>query len=301
MKFQNTRVIWGEKKDGKMENKISEFGFKESKKKPDLFYKNIDNKIILFFDFRQINWEGHNKFYFKINHELTKEEKFCYNKIIVNEFFNVVKKIREPVDFNGLTECDVCKKKFIEEFGFSDWEYDEGGFACSEKCLKIIQIETNKIRRKIEERKVKRIFNIYEITRKALECPICKEKPKIKSDSSGITLEYKRHNHHIDYNTNETIIVCPSCHTKITFHLDKYPELKKYKPIGSRKEYLSNKKKGEIKIFKPLEKIEKEKTPEWSEEDKKRLELANKKEELELMKKIDICRQAREGVLAWIE
>ncbi|MBA7680754.1 hypothetical protein ES703_89075 [subsurface metagenome] len=246
-----------------MDKKISEFGFKEAKKKPDLFYKNIDNKIILFFDFRvhlgEFYPHPHNRFYFKINKELTQEEKSYYNKIIINEFFNVVKKIREPVDFDNLFECDVCKKKFIEEFGFSDWEYDEGGFACSEKCLKIIQIETNKIRRKIEERKVKRIFNTYEITRKALECPICKEKPKIKSDFSGITLEYKRHNHHIDYNTDKTIVVCPSCHTKITFHLDKYPELKKYKPIGDRKDMLKKleekeKKKREEKLKKRKEK-----------------------------------------------
>jgi len=241
-------------------DKISEFGFKESKKKPDLFYKNIDDKIILFFDFRCNKFFDLNSFYFQITEELTKEQKSYYNKIILNEFFNVVKKVKVPVDFNDLKECEICNKKYC--FGYCEID-DDFSECCSKSCYKIAEKEYNKFRREEEERKVKRIFNTYEITRKALECPICKEKPKIKSDFSGITLEYKRHKHHIDYNTNKTVVVCPSCHTKITFHLDKYPELKKYKPIGDRKDMLKKLEEEEKK--KREEKLKKRKQKEFQE------------------------------------
>ena len=57
-----------------------------------------------------------------------------------------------------------------------------------------------------------------------IECFICGNKVN----------EEKIHEHHTDYKNDITISICNSCHAKITFHLDKYPELKKYKPIGNR-------------------------------------------------------------------
>lgn len=159
------------------------FDFKESQKKPDLFYKNLDNKIILFLDLRDWNhgYLRQPSFYYQTFKELSKEEKKKYNQIILNEFFTFCKQLHIYARFDELMECDVCNKKFIEKFGFCDWEYNEGGFACSEKCFKILKIEINKIRRKIEERKVKKIFNTFRM-REALKCPICREKPIITID-----------------------------------------------------------------------------------------------------------------------
>jgi len=209
--------------------KISEFGFKESKEKPDLFYKNIDNKIILFFDFRVRLGEfypyPHNRFYFKTNKELTQEEKSYYNKIILNEFFNVVTKIKEPVDFDELNECEICGSKYCISYG-------EMFCVCSKSCYE-------KAKKSFEEYRVEQIFEAFD-EREHLKCKICGEAPELNfEDKFYCYVETpNRHSHHTDYNKNKTIPICPSCHAKITFHLDKYPELKKYKPIGNKKDML---------------------------------------------------------------
>lgn len=204
---------------------MKEFGFVESKKK-DLFYKRMNEKVILFFDFRS-NWMSDNcKFYFKI----LGEEKYIYNQEIINEFFKVAKKLKIAIDFDSLGGCLNCDKKVCV------------GLFCSEFCFKKIQREEIK---EDEEIKVMEIFDNYNKSVE-LKCEVCGEKPEF----DGYKLEEViRANHHTDYREGKekTIKVCTPCHTKITFHLDKYPELKIYEPLGTRKEMLERKK---IRIIK---------------------------------------------------
>lgn len=194
-------------------DKITELGFIEGKKKKDLFYKKIDDRIILFLDKRGL----FNLFYFKILKELPEKEKKEYSKLILDEFFKCVKVL--PLDFYDLTNCFNCGRYIIDRL-------DYGGY-CSRKCKVIGESEAVKERVEYMEKRLKEY--------KEVKCTICGKKPELNIEEGFFYWEDKRAGHHIDYINDTKILICPSCHAKITFHLDKYPQLKKYEPIGKRK------------------------------------------------------------------
>jgi len=132
---------------------------------------------------------------------------------------------KKPVDFDDLIECEICGRKFCIS-------YDNEFCICSKSCYKIAK-------RDLEEYRVRQIYSTF-LSREILKCKICGEAPKVNFEDKYYCYVEKpsRHNHHIDYNKDKTILLCPSCHTKITFHLDKHPELKEYEPIGSREDML---------------------------------------------------------------
>jgi len=205
---------------------IDKFGYTESKNKPKLFYKSKDDMIMFFIDLRS-KYYSEPSFYYKwLIKELSIEDKRKYSRIILNEFFNFCKENHISLIFGKLGDCLNCERYIIEELSYDG--------CCSIEC-------SNTFRKEEEHNKVESLVGDFEKWR-GLKCEICGHQPKFnieKSDEDrGYFFDYeipKRAGHHTDYIKNTRISICPSCHAKITFHLDKHPELKKYEPIGKRK------------------------------------------------------------------
>jgi len=201
-----------------------ELGYKKSNKSPLLFWKSF-GRVRLYIDLRDSLWK---RFYFFPLSELTSEEKAEYQPKIIEEF-NIANKnkVGDELDFYDLHYCIRCEKEFI----FSDYEYRDCR-VCSKGCLVLLKKDFAK-----DDKKDVAIW-------KKSACSICKKLPKLEDTGFPIFYFDQRHKHHTNYLEGEekTIPVCTSCHTKITFHLDKYPELRKYKPLGIRKEMLERKK-----------------------------------------------------------
>lgn len=202
-----------------------DLGYKRSNKNPLLFWKPI-GKVRLFIDFRDPLWK---RFYFFPLSKLTPEEKEEYQPKIIEEY-NLARKnyVWDYLDFYDLSGCMQCGKDFI----FGDYEFRDIQ-VCSKGCLIMLRKEFAKDDKKAV------------IKWKKSKCFICKEIPELEDKKFPIFYVDERHRHHTDYRKGKerTIPVCGSCHTKITFHLDKYPELKHFKPLGSRKKMLESKKK----------------------------------------------------------
>ena len=199
--------------------------YKRSTKDPLLFWKPF-GRVRLFIDLRDQFWK---RFYFFPLSELTPKEKEDYQPKIIEEY-NLARKyyVDDYLDFFDLGMCLQCEKDFI----FHDYEYRDMP-VCSEGCLVMLRKEFAKSDKKALKRW------------KKSKCFICKKLPKLEDKSFPIFYIDERHGHHIDYREGKErkISVCASCHAKITFHPNKYPELKKYKPRGTRKEMLERKKK----------------------------------------------------------
>ena len=121
-----------------------------------------------------------------------------------------------------------CEKDFI----FGDYEFRDIQ-VCSKGCLVMLRKDIAKDDKKTV------------LKWKKSKCFICKKLPVLEDKNFPIFYIDERHAHHTDYREGKErkIPVCTSCHAKITFHLDKYPELNHFKSIGSRKEMVESKKK----------------------------------------------------------
>jgi len=211
-----------------MEEKKKTFfdlGYKRSKKDTLLFWKPF-GRVRLFIDLRD---DFEKKFYFFPLSELTPEEKEEYQSKIIEEY-NLVRKnyVGDYLDFYDLEYCMRCGKEFI----FGDYEFRDIR-VCSKGCLVLLRKEFAKDDKKAVDKW------------KKSKCFICKEIPKLEDKKFPIFYFDERHEHHTDYRKGKEkkIPMCSSCHAKITFHLDKHPELNRFKPLGSRKEMLESKKK----------------------------------------------------------
>jgi len=257
--------------------------FRESKK-PNLYYYNFGH-VILFIDLRE--GKNYRCFFYKIldeNNKFSDETKETINASIIKEYFLMNNFCKDNFNFklrfmelydkynSGFKyECPICKSAILKDFGitfeynyevFSD--YYNSQLVCSMNCYKQMEIkEKNELRAKQEE-KVKQIMKAFE-ERKNFQCNACKKMPEIFFEDGYLYYNINNIKHHVDYTleNEKMVLVCPSCHAKITWHLDKHPKLKQFEPKGTRKEYLEKKneeklKRAEERAIKKKERLEKE-------------------------------------------
>lgn len=216
-------------------------GYIEAKKKPKLYFKEIDGAI-LFIDLRD-SFSFDHRFYFKKLRELKEEEIPEITKKIINEY-NYTNKAylgRFDLDFWDLGYCNYCDKELLPEIA-------KNGAYCSKRCSDMAEKEEEKYKIKHNNEQMEK--------RESEKCLTCGKMAEIVDEEGYIFLQdYDRHKHHTDYNKNVTVHLCSSCHGK-AHNPHKYTELKHLQPKGTRKEMLEKKKKERICVIckGPLEK-----------------------------------------------
>lgn len=206
----------------------------ESSKKPNLFYKKIKEGVF-FCDMRGTDevpiWQDTTPLFYFFPYK--KVPRWKVNRLKDNEYSNLRKNIPIRISFYEDEEVienyyPTIDKFFGKEdnkyFNIEEEDIYENGFCkfCNKDMQKEgIFCDVNCYEKFIQKKKKE--YNDWLESRK-IECPICKKRVEPE----------QMHEHHINYDEEDTILICSSCHTEITFHLDKYPKLKKYKPIGKR-------------------------------------------------------------------
>lgn len=219
----------------KIGENLIEIGYIESIKKPNLFYKKI-NEGIFFADMRGTKecpmWEEPCPLiYFKFNEDIL----FWKRRRILKEEIKKLPSHRfvsqfEPSDWGDeedlYDELNFISEKLYEDgyCHFCKKDFQDEGLFCSLVCEK----EYYNV---IDKRKY------LEIKEKSnnIKCEVCKRNPEVIKGKYCYELE-QFIEHHISYSKDETITVCRSCHIKI--HRGETVEDYKFKPEISRKEFL---------------------------------------------------------------
>lgn len=190
---------------------LSEKGYSESYHKPNLFYKRTES-LIFFADMRGTKeipiWEDPVPlFYCKEANDIL--ENWLYNRLLKQEvltLWNAGVPVRfsfEGTPFRGST-CINGEQRIIDvNDGFCRYcgkDMQKDGTFCSPKCEKTYDIEH------------------------CITCWLCDV-----SINSWLHEKYEEVKpeveHHISYDPERTITICPSCHAKI-HHSSEYPHLK---------------------------------------------------------------------------
>lgn len=191
---------------------LKELGYKESIKKPNLFYKNFDDSMIFFIDYRKKGYDNRPLFYIK---PLIKVKDWLINRTAKRE-------LRQLLRY----------KAYISMESIANFYYESDGYC--ELCG--IDIKKEGVCKKCNKKRKKEWkleFKKLKIIAKQIQCFICGKNPSI--EEWGYIKPF--HKHHIDYGKDETILICQSCHRKI--HTKGTKENKLYAPKSiSRKEYL---------------------------------------------------------------
>lgn len=199
---------------------LKEQGYIESKKKPNLFYKKIDEGII-FADMRGTDiipiWEDTSPLLYcnfgddiplwKQRRILNEEKSKCKGR-----FSFYMDSEPDGLMFNDEEDgfCKGCSKDF-----------QDNGLFCSKKCEE-----------EYEKKELAKTINRAEI------CEICGRKiPKLFNMEKAekllnIKLPKIEIGHHLNYKEDKRMIVCASCHAKI--HHSKDPKYEKYRPKDKR-------------------------------------------------------------------
>jgi hypothetical protein len=237
---------------------LTRLGWRESKKSANLFYKELAGCIV-FADMRGTEivpiWEDPRPMIYVSNDEKEQWKRRRSNIITKKELDKAEVPYRHSF-------YDLCEEGGLE-YGDINWDYkypdvfakgfcnlkscdkmlDDGDLFCSKECeLAYDQLQERELR--IEEAK-----GINRLPR----CAICKIKLKVNGPArliedpargemivsplyrpenlevdSGTLIE-----HHISYEPEKKILVCPACHNKI--HHSNDPAYTQYRPKDSRK------------------------------------------------------------------
>lgn len=209
-----------------------QLGYSQARNKPKLFFKNLP-PVVFFIDLRGDSFD--HRFYYQFEREIVdEEEKKQITNLILNEFKMAEKSYYgECLGFWDLQICDYCQKELLKEFSLEEYDgYGGESHYCSEGCIRMMKKEMKKIHKD----------DVKEW--KKLRCPICKKLPDLEVKQFPISYSANLHDHHTNYKEGEEtkIRICSSCHAKITLHPEKYPQLEKYLPKGTRKEMLETQK-----------------------------------------------------------
>jgi len=215
-KFGRTLYPSAYRKLTKIGSQLEELDWKESKNKPNLFYKDFNGSII-FADMRGTDevpiWESPFPLMYALNEGPEWKRRNGLVKAI-EELTNVEVETRlsfyDSMEIDGLFGgpeeelpdgfCKMCETEI------TDGEREDGLF-CSEHCEKAFA-QLQEMRREEETQRIK--------------CALC-----------GTTLDIWSKNtiqHHISYDPETTITVCRSCHGKIHSKHENYPELAPKRP-----------------------------------------------------------------------
>lgn len=191
---------------------LSHAGWKESKSKPNLFYKTF-GKIAVFADMRGTDvvpiWDNPYPLLYA-----SSGEKDWKRRRAIRYAVNELESIGVPYRFSFFDMCEPDGLFFGDEDELPDGrcklcgdEINCDELFCSEKCRKaFLQLKELSS----EEQK------------QNLKCRLC---GKVLTLGDRDTIK-----HHIDYDKDKTIIVCRSCHKKIHIRHEKYPDLAPKKP-----------------------------------------------------------------------
>jgi predicted HNH restriction endonuclease len=196
---------------------LADLGWKESQKKPNLFYKMLDG-ITVFADMRGTEivpiWEDPCPLmYVTMEHEDWKRRRAVRYAAAELGSAGIPHRLSfyDEAEPDGLLfgdpeelpdgKCKLCGN-----------EFDHDGLFCSETCEKTSS-QLNSLRDKVRAHAGEQ------------KCAVC-----------GKTLKWYGKDyvlHHVDYRENKTIPVCRSCHPRIHSHQKDYPDLAPSKPKTS--------------------------------------------------------------------
>lgn len=237
-------------------NILSQYGYVESIKKPNLFYReDKETKAVFFADMRGSNnhpiWDNPTPIvYAKFPNNMPLWKR---NRLSKQELNKLPDCVIYRDDVIGIFDIwgDIKEDQYILEDGYCricGRDYQDNGFFCSNECKKEARrIVLTQILDQSDKCYIcKKIFidlpfggyylsepnrgnmDIYDL-KNYLNIDIDDIENELKKEFGDIKIEANPIKHHISYRENETILVCRSCHAKI--HRSNLEEFKKFKPI----------------------------------------------------------------------
>jgi len=224
--------------------RLERLGYQESKKKPNLFYKGLKG-VRVYADMRGTEevpiWEEPRPLFYIFFSDWSSEGE----KAVITEWDTLRQRgcnprlsfegimMRDPEDINSLDQCGFCGRLYFTRKGFDGI----GGF-CSEQCF-LFHFTVGDIRDAIDG-------PIEQVRKK--KCAVCGKHPRLKIRQHPLgpssVWEQRFDRHHVNYETDETVLVCKQCHGKIT---RRQKGLERFFPIGEPSGTSNKPKKGGLK------------------------------------------------------
>jgi len=196
-------------------NALVSAGWRESKNKPNLFWKKFSD-VMVFADMRGTDtipiWESP----FPLLYAFSDQTEDWVKRRAIRHAIEDLRHIDVPYRFSFYDDCEPDGLWFGEDAKLADGscqlcgkEMDNSGLFCSKECEDIFA-QLGELRSEEDLCECK--------------CSLC-----------GIPLDIFGKNaiqHHVNYETEKTIWVCRRCHGKIHANHHKYPELDPNRPKG---------------------------------------------------------------------